>query len=94
MNAAIGLDPAIRPGKDVAQLMVERVDWVAANYPKLMSKMTKLQLREVQAYIVNAWVQEKGIAPMDTTQNVKIEPLPKDLTKQQVMELRDIVTNP
>jgi hypothetical protein len=94
MNAAIGLDPAIRPGTEVAALMSERIDWVVTNYPKLMTKMTKLQLREVQTYIVNAWVQEKGIAPMEVPTNVKIQPLPKDLTKQQVMELRDLVTNP
>lgn len=61
MNAAIGKDPAVRPGQDVAKLMSARIDWVVANYPKMMTKMSKLQLREIQAYIVNAWVQEKGI---------------------------------
>ena len=41
MNAAIGKDPAVRPGTDVAKLMSARIDWVAENYPKMMTKMSK-----------------------------------------------------
>lgn len=45
MNAAIGLDPAIRPGAAVTKLMMDKLDQVAQNFPKLMTKMTKAQLQ-------------------------------------------------
>lgn len=56
LNAATGKNPKIKPGKQVVELMKERINWVETNYPNLMTKISKEDLTKIQAYIVNAWV--------------------------------------
>lgn len=45
LNAATGKNPNIKPGTQVVELMKERINWVETNYPQLMTKISREDLK-------------------------------------------------
>jgi len=82
LDAVVGLNPDVRPGLQALRLMQSRLDYVIQNYKSLTKEFTMKQLKQAQLYLVNQYVSQNGIAPINEVENPQIGPVPTGLTKE------------